>query len=409
MRKRWWIAALLATATAINYLDRQNLPVAISEIQKAIPISNAQYSQLQFLFLLAYGAMYAVGGRLLDLLGVRWGYALMIAWWSAANALHGLVGTVTELGVVRFALGLGEGGGFPGSAKAVAEWFPAEERAFAFGVFNTGSSVGAVIAPPLIAAIVTSLGWRWVFLITGGLGFAWAALWVLFYRTPARSHASKAAPRLKWSALLGDPRVRGMCVAKFLGDSAWYFFIFWLPKYLADIRHLNIRQIGYYAWIPYALAGAGSLFGGWFSGYLIRGGWSVISSRKLCLGIAASLLPASLLITASPVALAIVFFSMAMFGHQFWSTIMQTLAADLFAPEAVGSVTGLVGASGSFGGMLFNLAVGAMLTAFDSYRPVFLVAGLLHPASVIVILLTRIAPREPQAHEGGDKLQAASN
>jgi ACS family hexuronate transporter-like MFS transporter len=396
MSKRWWIAALLATATAINYLDRQNLPVAIGEIQKAIPISDAQYSQLQFLFLLAYGAMYAVGGRLLDLLGVRWGYALMMVWWSAANALHGLVGTVTQLGAVRFALGLGEGGGFPGSAKAVAEWFPVEERAFAFGLFNTGSSVGAVIAPPLIAAIVTSLGWRWVFLLTGGLGFAWAALWAIFYRTPARSFAAKAAPQPKWSALLRDRRVRGMCAAKFLGDSAWYFFIFWLPKYLADVRHLNIKQIGYYAWIPYALAGAGSLFGGWFSGYLIRRGWSVASSRKLCLGIAASLLPASLLITASPVAMAILFFSMAMFGHQFWSTIMQTLAADLFPPEAVGSVTGLVGASGSFGGMLFNLAVGAMLTAFGSYGPVFLIAGLLHPASVVVILLARVAPRVPQ-------------
>lgn len=398
MRKRWWVAALLATATAINYLDRQNLPVAISEIQKAIPISDSQYSQLQFLFLLAYGAMYAVGGRLLDLMGVRWGYALMILWWSAANALHGLVGTATQLGAVRFALGLGEGGGFPGSAKAVAEWFPVEERAFAFGLFNTGSSVGAVIAPPLIAVIVTSLGWRWVFLLTGGLGFAWVALWVMFYRTPARSYAIKAAPQPRWSALLTDRRVRGMCAAKFLGDSAWYFFIFWLPKYLADVRHLNIKQIGYYAWIPYALAGAGSLFGGWFSGYLIRRGWTVASSRQLCLGIAASLLPASLLITASPVAMAIVFFSMAMFGHQFWSTIMQTLAADLFPPEAVGSVTGLVGAAGSFGGMLFNLAVGAMLTAFGSYGPVFLVAGLLHPASVIVILLTRVAPRTPQTH-----------
>src|SRR6266850_2136338 len=145
MSKRWWIAAMLATATAINYLDRQNLPVAISEIQKAIPISDTQYSQLQFLFL----------------------------------------------------LGLGEGGGFPGSAKAVAEWFKAEERAFAFGLFNTGSSLGAVIAPPLIAAIATSLGWRWVFLITGGLGFAWAALWATIYRTPARSFGAKASPQLK--------------------------------------------------------------------------------------------------------------------------------------------------------------------------------------------------------------------
>jgi ACS family hexuronate transporter-like MFS transporter len=400
MSKRWWIAALLATATAINYLDRQNLPVAISEIQKAISISDTQYSQLQFLFLLAYGAMYAVGGRLLDLLGARWGYALMIVWWSAANALHGLAGTVTQLGAVRFALGLGEGGGFPGSAKAVAEWFAVEERAFAFGLFNTGSSVGAVIAPPLIAAIATSPGWRWVFLITGGLGFAWAVLWAPIYRTPARSFGAKASPQLKWGALLRDGRVRGMCTAKFLGDSAWYFFIFWLPKYLADVRHLNIRQIGYYAWIPFAFAGAGSLFGGWFSGYLIRRGWCVASSRKLCLAIAASLLPASLFITASPVALAIVFFSMAMFGHQFWSTIMQTLAADLFPPEAVGSVTGLVGASGSFGGMLFNLAVGAMLTAFGSYGPVFLVAGLLHPASVIVILLTRLEQRTVRSQIG---------
>jgi ACS family hexuronate transporter-like MFS transporter len=218
----------------------------------------------------------------------------------------------------------------------------------------------------------------------------------MVYRTPVRSFAAKAAPPPRWIELLRDRRVIGMCAAEFLGDSAWYFFIFWLPKYLADVRHLNIKQIGYFAWIPYAFAGAGSLFGGWLSGYLIRHGWSVGSSRILCLGIAASLLPTALLITASPLALAIVFFSMAMFGHQFWSTIVQTLAADLFPPEAVGSVTGLVGASGSFGAMLFNLAVGAVLTRFGSYTPVFLLAGLLHPASVIVILIMRVVPRAPE-------------
>jgi len=393
MKKRWWIAALLATATAINYLDRQNLPVAISEVQKSIPISNAQYSQLQFLFLLAYGCMYIVGGRLIDRLGVRWGYSLMILWWSAANSLHGLASSVAQLGAVRFALGLGEGGGFPGSAKAVAEWFSDEERSFAFGLFNTGSSVGAVIAPPLVAAIVLSLGWRWVFLITGAMGFAWAILWASIYHKPAENVRPAVKQRPPWRALLRDGRVLGMCAAKCLGDAAWYFFIFWLPKYLADARHLNISQIGYFAWIPYAFAGAGSLCGGWFSGYLIRRGWSIASSRRLCLAISASLLPASLLITASPMGLALLFFSMAMFGHQSWSTIMQTLAADLFPSEVVASVTGLVGASGSFGGMLFNLAAGAMLTAFGSYTPVFLVAGLLHPASVIVVVLTVGMPR----------------
>jgi len=402
-RLRWWIAGLLAASTAINYLDRQNLPVVITEIQKTIPISDAQYSELQFWFLLAYGLMYAAGGRLIDLLGTRAGYALVIVWWSTANTLHGFVTGVTQLSAVRFALGLGEGGGFPGSAKAVSEWFPAHERSFAFGMFNTGSSVGAVIAPPLIAAIVTLLNWRWVFFVSGVAGVLWVLLWLGLYYRPdrhpritaeekcylAKGATSEPSPafRVRWSKLLTLPPVWGLCTAKFLSDSAWYFFIFWLPKYLADVRHLNIKQIGYYAWIPYAFAGAGSFFGGWLSSYLIRRGWSLDASRKLSLGVSAALMPLSLLITASPLALAIVFFSTAMFAHQFWSTIMQTLAADMFPSSAVGAVSGLIGASGSFGGMLFNLLAGAILTATHSYVPVFLIAGLLHPVSFGLILL----------------------
>jgi ACS family hexuronate transporter-like MFS transporter len=178
-----------------------------------------------------------------------------------------------------------------------------------------------------------------------------------------------------------------LLIAKFLSDSAWYFFIFWLPKYLADIRHLNIKEIGYYAWIPYAFAGGGSFIGGWLSSYLIRRGWSLDSSRKLSLGLSAALMPVSLLIVASPLAWAIVFFSAAMFGHQFWSTIVQTLPADMFPSNAVGSVAGLIGAAGSFGGMLFNLLAGAVLTASHGYAPLFLMAGLLHPASFAIVLL----------------------
>ncbi len=414
---RWWIAGLLAAATAINYLDRQNLPVVITEIQKTIPITDAQYSQLQFLFLLAYGVMYAAGGRIIDLLGTRSGYALMIVWWSAANMLHGFVTGAAQLGAVRFALGLGEGGGFPGSAKAVSEWFPASERSFAFGLFNTGSSVGAVIAPPLIALIVTLLDWRWVFFISGAMGFAWVIVWLSLYQPPERhpritleekrlleaNGRGSALPggRIRWVTLLTLRPVWGLCIAKFFSDSAWYFFIFWLPKYLADVRHLNIKQIGYYAWIPFAFAGAGSFFGGWLSSYLIRRGWSLDASRKLSLGLSAALMPLSLLIAASPLALAIVFFSAAMFAHQFWSTIMQTLAADMFPATAVGAVAGLIGAAGSFGGMLFNLLAGAILTATHSYVPVFLIAGLLHPASFILILLIvrkiRMVPLAPDS------------
>jgi MFS transporter, ACS family, hexuronate transporter len=408
---RWWIAGLLAAATGLSYLDRQSLPVVVTEIQKSIPLTDSEYSQLQFLFLLAYGLMYAIGGRLIDLLGTRRGYTLMILWWSAATVLHGAVTGFLGLGIARFLLGLGEGGGFPASAKAVSEWFPPKERSFAFGIFNTGSSVGAVLAPPLIAAIVLSLDWRWVFFIAGGLGFVWTIGWLWLYELPGRHRRITPAERdlvtkstaevstekgasIPWLSLFRYRQVWGLLAAKFLSDSAWYFFIFWLPKYLADVRNLNIKEIGYYAWIPYAFAGAGSFIGGWLSSYLIGRNFTIDRSRKTALLISASLMPASLLIASSPLSLAIVFFSMAMFGHQFWSTIMQTLPADLFPSRVVGSVSGLQGAVGSFGGMLFNLVIGALLTYGFGYSAAFLLAGLMHPVSFLILLVVvrRIEP-----------------
>jgi ACS family hexuronate transporter-like MFS transporter len=325
---RWWIAGLLAAATAINYLDRQSLPVVVSEVQKTIPITDEQYANLQMLFLAAYGIMYAVGGKIMDWLGTRAGYVLMIVWWSAAAFLHGLVDSVSGLGISRFLLGLGEGGSFPGSAKAVSEWFPPKERSFAFGIFNTGSSAGAVIAPPLIATIVLALGWRWVFFISGAAGFAWAVCWLLFYGLPERHKLITAAERdylksslpaappagnheaaPRWIDLFRYRQVWGLLGAKFISDSAWYFFIFWLPKYLGDVRHLNIKEIGYYAWIPYAFAGGGSFIGGWLSSFLIRRGYTIDRSRKIALAISAALMPASLLIATSPLSLAIAFSS----------------------------------------------------------------------------------------------------
>ena len=411
---RWWVAGLLAIATALNYLDRQSFPVVVGEIKKEIPISDEQYSHLTSLFLLAYAIMYAGGGRIMDWLGTRAGYAVMIVWWSAANFLTGIVSSVTGLGVFRFLLGMGEGGGFPGSGKAVAEWFPPKERAMAFGIFNTGSAIGAVIAPPLMAFIVHILGWRWVFFITGALGFVWALFWLRFYQPPAKSSfvsgeerefilnsqasglaagSANSSPAIPWFKLFTYPQVLGLMGAKFLTDSAWYFFIFWLPKYLGDVRHLNIKQIGYFAWIPFAFAGLGSLSGGWLSSYLIRRGVSLDHARKIALGLSAFLLPASLFIVASPLALAIVFFSLAMFAHQFWSANVQTLPADLFPSRVVGSVEGLLGSAGSFGGMLFGLLVGK-LVAHQGYGPAFIIAGVLHPLGFLLILaiVRRIEP-----------------
>jgi ACS family hexuronate transporter-like MFS transporter len=371
------------------------------------------------MFLVAYGIMYAVGGRIVDRLGTRMGYAVMIAWWSLACVLQGAVHSLAGIAVTLFLLGLGEGGGFPASAKAVSEWFPAAERSFAFGIFNTGSSLGAVVAPPLIAAIVLELGWRWVFFIIGTVGLLWAVAWMLLYEIPSRHMrvtpaergyvesglvaARDPAPQVPWLSLFRYRQVWGLVGAKLLSDSAWFFFIFWLPKYLGDMRHLKISGIGRYGWIPYAGAGVGSFIGGWLSSYLIRRKFSINASRKIALGFGAACVPASLLIAASPLAFAIAFFSVAMFGHQFWSTNLQTLGADLFPSKTVGAVAGLMGAAGSIGAMAFSLLVGALLSRFHSYGLVFTITGLLHPLSFVLILLV-VRRIEPVAGAGIDNM-----
>lgn len=400
---RWYIAGMIALATAINYLDRQSLPIILSELRKAIPVSDAQYGLINSVFLLAYGTMYAIGGRLLDIMGTRKGYAIMIAWWSLASGLHGLITSVVGLGIARFLLGLGEGGGFPGSAKVVSEWFPVKERSFAFGIFNTGASIGAVIAPPLFAAIIGFFNWRWAFLFTGMLGLIWALIWWKWYAPPANNRfitgtekdyvstslqqeQSTVTTNIPWLSLFRYRKIWGLLTIKFLTDAGWFFFIFWLPKYLNDVRGLNIQAIGAYAWIPYAFAGAGSFLGGWFSSYLLKQQVTLDRARKIPLGIAAALLPASLFITDASLNMAVVFFSMAMFGHQFWSTIVQTLAADLFPSKVVGSVAGLMGCIGTYGAMLFSFVIGFVIEQ-NGYGPAFLIAGILHPVSFLLIYI----------------------
>lgn len=407
---RWWIGGLLAAASGLAYVDRQTLPIVIAEIQKTIRISDQQFAHLQFVFLLAYGIMYAGGGRITDALGTRWGYIVFIVWWSAANLLQGAVSTFSGLALGLFLLGMGEGGCFPAASKAISEWFPAKERSIAFGIFNAGSGLGATLAPPFIAAIILTLNWRCVFFITGAMGFVWAAFWLWLYFPPSshkrlteaerehlretRAPESGAAEPISWIGLFRYRQLWGMVGAKVLSDSAWFFLISWLPKYLYDVRHLNTRAIGYYAWIPYAWAAIGSLVGGWLSSYLIRRNLSVDASRKICLGISAACMPVSLLISISPLAITIVFFSLAMMSHQFWSTIIYSAVTDIFPTAIVGSVSGLLGSVGAFGGMLFNLVAGLLLGIYHNYVLIFVVLGLLHPVSFVIILavVRRIEP-----------------
>jgi len=383
---RWRIALLLGAAIAVSYFDRQTLPVAIKAIQSEIKISNTQFSQLQAAFLLAYAAMYAGGGKLIDTLGARRGFLLVMLWWSLACASHALALGFGMLAVSRFLLGMGEGGGFPAATKAVAEWFTAGESATAMGIINAGTAVGAVCAPPLIALTLSALNWRWVFILSGAIGLLWCLWWTRDYHSPAA--AANRQSSISWIDLLAFRQTWGLVFAKFLSDAAWYFYLFWLPKYLYDARGFDTKQVGAFAWIPYAASGAGCLCGGWLSSQLIRAGRPVDFARKLALGLSAAVMPLAFFITRTPVEMAIVLFSIAFFGQQSWSTLVMILPADLFPRSAVGSVAGLVGFGGAMGGVVFGLVVGYLLDHHYGYPVVFAIVSTLHVIAFLVILLT---------------------
>lgn len=380
----WKITLLIAAAIAISYFDRQTLPVAIAAIQRDIPISNSQFSQLQAAFLVAYAIMYAGGGKLMDVIGTRKGFALVMVWWSLACAGHGLAHGFGFLMASRFLLGMGEGGGFPAATKAIGEWFPARDRATAMGIINAGTAVGAVIAPPAIASIITMAGWRWVFVIAGAVGLLWAVLWLSTVSDAPQKESEKSAA---WLPLLRCKEIWALIVAKFLSDAAWYFYLFWLPKYLYDVRGFDTKRVGYYAWIPYAASGIGSLAGGWFSSWLLKKNFGVNKARKIALGASAAVMPIIFLVDSAPVDLAIAIFSVAFFGQQSWSTLVMTLPTDLVSGRAVGSVAGLVGFGGAMGGVVFGLVVGFVLDHGYGYPPVFAMAGVFHVLAFLLILL----------------------
>ncbi len=406
MSYRWRIAVLIGCAIIISYFDRQTLSLAVTAIGRDIPISNTRFSDLQAAFLVAYALMYALGGKLMDVLGTRLGFLLIMLWWSVACASHGWATGFAMLMLSRFLLGMGEGGGFPAATKAVSEWFPVGERSFAMGIMNAGTAVGAVLAPPLIAVVLSLANWRWVFFLSGATGLLWSLWWWREYWTPSlhprlttaeRHELARFSPvgrgdldkaHVPWLHLFAFSETWGLVGAKFLSDSAWYFYLFWLPKYLYDARGFDVKKVGYFAWIPYAAAGLGCLAGGWFSGWLIRRGHSLNAARKIALGASAAVMPLIILVTHVPVELAIVLFSIAFFGQQSWSTLVMVLPVDLFPGSAVGSVAGLVGFGGAIGGGIFGLIVGYLLDHGFGYGVVFGIVSMLHVAAFVLIIFT---------------------
>jgi len=387
-------------ATAINYLDRQTLSVAAPALREQFHMSNVDYSRVVFAFLLAYTIMNGVSGPLIDRLGTRLGYGLCVAWWSVAAMLHAFARGALSLGAFRFLLGMGEAGNWPGAVKVVAEWFPENERAFAAGLFNSGSAVGAILAPPIVAFLLLRFGWQSAFVFTGVAGLVWLVFWSRMYRAPAAEEGDARVPPVPVMALVRTRFVQAFTISKIFLDPVWYVYIFWFPEYLKHARNFDLAAIGTYAWIPFLVAGFGNLLGGWLSSYLLKRGYSVTVARKSAITFFAFLMTSAIpAVLVNQAWLSIALVSIAMFGYTGCLANMLTLPADVFPKNAVGSVYGLASMGSGFGGMVFTLTTGWVVEHY-SYTPVFIGFGLmpLLCAAILWLFLGPLLPiREPPA------------
>jgi ACS family hexuronate transporter-like MFS transporter len=396
---RWVIAGMLCAATMINYADRLTLSVVSFDLRREFSLTEQDYSHVVTLFLFAYAIMYAGSGYIVDRLGTRRGFAVFIAFWSVAQMLHAFVRGKWSLGACRFLLGLAEPGNWPAAAKAVAEWFPASQRAFGIGIFNAGSSIGSALAPPMVAYLTVRFGWRSAFVFTGALGFVWLAGWLLLYYPPRKNpwlrpeempdveevKPAEEVARPNWRQVITMRQCYTLILARFFTDPVIYFVIFWLPEYLRKERGFDLEMVGRYAWVPFVFGDIGYMFGGWLSGRLIQAGWTLPRARKFVMLLGASVMPAAILAPLVPTAaLAIGATCFVTFGHALWVANIQTLPTDLFRSGEIGTATGVSGMGGAVGGMIANLCTG-YLVAHYSYSPVFLMAGLMHPLSAFIV------------------------
>ncbi len=396
---RWRIAALLFCATVINYIDRQTLSVLASEITAELGISDLEYSQIVQAFLICYAGMYIVWGRIIDRWGTRVALALSMVWWSLANAGHALSRGALGLGVFRALLGLGESGNFLAAEKAISEWFPPQERGFANGLVNAAASTGAILAPPLIVLIFTQWGWRTAFVVTGATGFLWLVFWLRWYWVPAKhprvtaeerslirdAPGSPALQTVRWIELFRVPQTWGLFLARVLADPVWWFYLFWLPKYLSDERGFSIVAIGLTTWMPFLTADLGAIAGGWLSGRLIARGMEPLKARKWIMLPAAAVMPLSLLVPSSDSAVvAVAAICVVTFAHMAWKTNLMTMTNDVYPTSVVGSAAGIVGLGSSLGGVIFTGITGFVVENY-SYRAIFYIMAFLHPAALCAL------------------------
>ncbi len=393
-RLRWIICALLFAATTLNYLDRIVFSVLIPVIRAEMHISDIQYGYINSAFQVAYTIAFVFAGGLMDRIGTRVGYAISVAWWSLAAACHALARTPLTLGFWRGMLGVSESGNFPGAVKAVAEWFPQRERAEAMGYFNAGAALSSILGPPAIVWIQRLYGWRTCFVAVGALGLIWLIAWLALYRPPAfhplisseereyilsDTGAQGVQERSPWHATLRHKETWGFALAKFLTDPVWWFYLYWLPPYLYDVRGFNLKEIGWALPYIYIMAGVGSVGGGWMPGFMMRFGWGHAKARKMTMLFFASLMPiAAMSALTSHTMLAIVLISVATFAHQGWSANIFACATDVFPSKAVGSVAGIGGTIGGIGGILFSTLIPGFVVTYFGYTPLILCYGVFH-------------------------------
>lgn len=397
------LIALLLGSTTINYIDRQVLSVLAPVLRDEFGLSNAQYAGIINAFLVTYALALPLAGWVTDRLGVGRGLTLAVTWWSVAGMLAALARGPLSLSVFRSLLAIGEGGAWPSFAKAVSIWVPAHWRTLAIGVCNSGSSLGAMIAPPLVVLVSRHYGWRGAFVVTGAIGLLWVAAFQVFrrlhpqMRTTDRGQAAgeKAPPRVKWRTLMRHRQAWAVFVCRFLADPIWYFYVFWIPEFLARERGLNLAAIGAVAWIPFLVSDISNFTTGFAALRLERAGWSVNRTRKFLMLAGAAVSPVGVAaVYADSLFWTITFICVAIFFWMAWSVTVQTLPGDYFPARAVASVYGFGGTGSTVGSVISTWLVGRTLDVTHSYTVVFVGLGLLMPAAFLIgtRLMGRVEP-----------------
>jgi MFS transporter, ACS family, hexuronate transporter len=410
----WGIVTSLLLATTINYIDRQTLSVLAPVLQRQLHISSLQYSYAVNAFLVVYAVMYLVMGAVIDRLGTRNGLGMAVLWWSIIEILHVTVIGIETLCVYRALLAIGEAAIVPGGVKAVAEWFDAKQRSVAVGAFEMGFSLGPLIAPPLVGWISLRQGWHAAFLWTGLLGMIWVIPWFLFYHRPTDA-APEQDPSLRsrnkrsvmpWKALFHSREAWAIGFARFFSDPVWFFYLFWIPKYLSDSHGLSLKSIAAVAWIPYVGSLAGSLSGGTSSSWLVRRGVPVVKAREWLMLLSAVLVSAGVLcIYLTSLFWVVTVMSVATFGMQFWGANLDTLPIDLFSAGDVGQTMGFAGLMASAGGILFTAGTGYVVQNY-SYTPVWIATAITYPIGLA--LLVALLCRSSHSARPGNKPRSAT-